>query len=297
MVSGQSRPRQMTQIDPVPWDPHFFRQSTLFEPVADLARSLASQHPHNWPGLNDYQTLLTSIRDSLQTESGATLRFVGQDGRSDRFEQQYEPRIFLNGEIQTRTANWHDFFQVLVWCLFARTKLRLNKLHYEAASHRYRSQPRQRNRTAIENTVTLFDECGAVVVSSQPDLLDMLRQFHWKQLFWRQRDDVCQHMRCYLFGHALYEKALRPYTGLTAHALLLPVSTAFHDQPLHEQISHIDNWLVEMFSHPRDKIHSRMFHPLPLLGMPGTCDDNRHESYYDNTAYFRSARRSVPGES
>lgn len=35
---------------------------------------------------------------------------------------------------------------------------------------------------------------------------------------------------------------------------------------------------------------ARDLSPVPLLGVPGWSADNCNESYYDNTAYFRSGR-------
>jgi hypothetical protein len=35
-------------------------------------------------------------------------------------------------------------------------------------------------RGTIRDALTHFDECGIVVLSSQPDLLELLRGFEWK---------------------------------------------------------------------------------------------------------------------
>lgn len=278
------------------WNPGFFETSSLFDPIAPLARKLAASHPRDWPDLHDYQALLDSTRGIVSTESGAVCQFVNQGARPGRFEQRYEPRIFLSGEIQTRLRNWHDFFQVLVWCLFPATKLRLNKLHFEAAGRRYHAASEQPNRSSVENAVTLFDECGAVVLSSSPTLLELVRDHDWKRLFWERRAELSRHLHCCLFGHALYEKSLRPYPGLTAHALLVPAATDFHEWAHEKRIAFIDRTMAGIFSRPHEDITTAMFSPFPLLGMPGSCAENGNESYYDNTDYFRP-RRVAGGES
>jgi hypothetical protein len=45
-------------------------------------------------------------------------------------------------------------------------------------------------RGTTRDALTHFDECGIVVLSSQPELLDLLRDFRWKALFVERRADV-----------------------------------------------------------------------------------------------------------
>jgi len=37
---------------------------------------------------------------------------------------------------------------------------------------------------------------------------------------------------------------------------------------------------------------TRELTPVPILGVPGWCEDNARERYYDNPDYFRPARRT-----
>ena len=68
----------------------------------------------------------------MLTRGGAPLRFVEQGAKAAAFEDKYEVRIYLKGEVQVRAANWHDLLNALVWLTFPRAKAALNERHYHA---------------------------------------------------------------------------------------------------------------------------------------------------------------------
>ena len=93
--------------------------------------------------------------------------------------------------------------------------------------------------------LTLFDESGVVVVYADEELAGLLRGFHWKELFWRQRERLHAAMDFYLFGHSLYEKAMQPYIGMTGQGLLLAVGQEFFAMSLPERLAPLDGLLVD----------------------------------------------------
>ena len=250
------------------WDNQFLTKSPIFWPLLPFAQSFVESHAI-WPGLADYQRFFEAGAGKRYSGHNALLQFVEQGHKPAQFEEGYEPRIFLNGEIQTRQHNWHDFFQVLVWRMMPGTKTIINQLHYEALKLRYNADPAQRQRNPLENALTQFDECGAIILSTNPELLTLIENFQWKALFWQHRSDVIHNMKCIVFGHALYEKALNPYIGMTAHSILLSVEREFLEQPIVNIISQTDDRLTNFFQ-TKDAIKSPQdFSPFPLLGMPG----------------------------
>jgi len=273
------------------WNPNFHRQSPLFTPLHHLADQLAAAHPAVWPDIRDYQQLLNMNATQPYTGNGAALQFVCQGEKPATFDQHYEPRIYLSGEVQTREQNWHDFFQVLVWNLFPATKIQLNALHYHSALKRKTATPPQANRSSLENAITLFDECGIIIAASDPSLLTLIRNHQWKELFWHRRAELKKKLHCIVFGHALYEKALQPYIGMTGNALLLDVDESFHALSAPLRIKKLDNSVATVFSAPKHPINTRMLTPFPLLGIPGWDPDNDNEVYYDNRDYFRPRRQ------
>ena len=270
------------------WNPDYMATSPLFFPLRDITALLNHASAH-WPTLEDYQNLLARLPNPPKSQGGNPIRFVHQATKTEHWTENYEPRIFLTGEVQTRQQNWHDFFQVLIWAAFPQTKAILNAKHYDAIAQRLTSTPGNKQRSVLENALTQFDECGAILVSSDTLLWQCIREFRWKSLFWRHRALVQSQLRCFVFGHAIYEKALNPYLGMTAHAILLTVAQEFFDWPLQEQLDYVDSVTAASF---RDNIYDspKSFQPFPLLGMPGWDKNNNVESYYDNVNYFRSGR-------
>jgi hypothetical protein len=145
-----------------------------------------------------------------------------------------------------------------------------------------------RVRGRVRDALTIFDESGAIFASPDESLLEDLRAFRWKDLFWTKRRSVVENVRVFVFGHALFEKALNAYVGMTAHALPLLVAADFTAQSTQRQLQIVDEraaGILAGLTSPQD------LSPLPLLGIPGWWTDNERESFYDNTAYFRPARR------
>lgn len=278
-----------TRIDAlVPWRPDFDAGRPIFEPLRPLLAPLRKFE--EWPDLDAYQQLLDERNEPIRTQHGAALKIVPQEGRPDHFEQHYAPRIYLNGEIQTRTRNWHDLFQLLTWFIFPRTKAVINAIHIPRARLRIEGGDVGR-RSPVENMLSLFDEGGAVLLSSDESLLELVRDFKWKALFWQRRAELAAKFDCVTFGHAMYEKGLAPYLGMTANTILLKVDEEYFAKPLAERLAFIDEQLATIFSAGDRYTQPRDLQPFPILGMPGWDVANGDEAYYDNSNYFRPGRR------
>jgi len=277
-----------TRIDAlVPWTPDFYTRSPLFDPIRPLAERFSTFD--EWPGLADYQRLLDG-HEPIRTRHGAALRIVPQEGRPGQFEQHYAPRIYLSGEIQTRTKNWHDFFQLLTWFIFPRSKAVINAIHIPKAKARIEAGEDIGRRTPIENMLSLFDEGGAVIVASDPSLLQLIRDFRWKELFWQRRGELAGKLDCVTFGHAMYEKAIAPYLGMTANTILIEADTDYFSLDRAGRLAWIDDRLAAIFEQGEQYQKPRDLQPFPILGMPGWDPANGDEAYYDNTDYFRPGR-------
>jgi hypothetical protein len=275
----------------IAWDPTFAgRIPPLFAPVAAVAHHFSSFN--HWPALTDYQRLLDNWPVPIETRSGKRLRIVSQDGAPDRFEAHYAPRIYHSGELQTRTENWHDFFQFLTWLVFPKTKALINSLHLPLAQARF-EQGEHGRRSPLENMLSLFDEGGAVIISSDESLLQLIREFQWQALFWQRRAELEAKLRCVVFGHALYEKGMAPYLGMTANCILLRVAKDFFDRPQPVQIQWLDEQLTQMLA-CGELLQPQALAPFPILGLPGYDAANEYVEYYANTSYFRSGRSRNP---
>jgi len=216
---------------------------------------------------------------------GAPLRFVvpGASGMS------YEERAYWLGEVETRPGNWHDCFNALAWLSYPLTKAALNARHHRALTRN--SAPGQGRRGPLRDALTQFDECGVAVVSADHGLWDDIRAHRWKEVFWTRRDEMQRSLRVFVFGHASLDMLRTPHIGLCGKSLFLHVDAEWLAQSLPAQRADVDRRMAQRFSgdlysyaRPSD------FHPLPLLGIPGTTPDNEFPSYYDDTRQFRPLR-------
>src|SRR5262245_28061999 len=272
------------------WDNDYAQASPVFEPLRVHGGAVFDRR---WPDLDDFRRMLDAREPPVCVSGGRPLRIVRQGPRPATFEEKYEARTYLRGELQVRNDHWHDYFNVLVWLAFPRTKAALNARHYAALKEQQAAGAP--NRGPAQDALTLFDEGGVIVVSGDPDLLQMLRDWRWKELFWNHRQRLRTQARFMLFGHALYEKMLRPFTGVTARGILLDTSPGLLAAPIHEQLAVIDEMVAAHLSRPGSFAATRDLAVVPVLGVPGWLAENESESYYDNTDYFRPARRAEGG--
>lgn len=256
----------------------------LDAPIFASLRHLIARLPSDrFPRHEELSALATPL---VVSGGGAPIRFVPPAVSSSEFSAQYEVRVFEAGEVQTRLDNWHDLFNALVWLAFPKTKAVLNGHHYEEIKAR-RGEPL---RGTARDVLTLFDEGGILVAAAEAELPGLLRNAKWKELFWRRRADVLASMRFHVFGHAIYEKALEPYKGVTAKALIVGVTTELLEAPLARQLSQLDASAADYFSGPQALASTRSLPPLPILGVPGWEPANALEEYYDDGAQFRPRR-------
>jgi hypothetical protein len=273
------------------WDPDFLSRSPMFEPLRAHAPAPGAGRPR----LVDLQRMLDAREPPVRNARGLPLRLVPPGRKPASLEDRYEARLYLKGEPQFREDDWHDYFNVLVWLVFPGAKAALNARHYAAL--REQAAARAPNRGPAQDALTLFDEGGVIVAADDDELLACLREWRWKDLFWLNRLRLQARMRFFLFGHALYEKALRPFTGITGRGIVLRAEPGLLAAPLREQLAVIDAAVAAHLSDPARLAATRELAVVPVLGVPGWCAGNERESYYDDVDYFRPGRSRQKRES
>lgn len=241
-----------------------------FEPYRDLLAEL--QGRRGLDALNE----LASKRGARHAQGGMDLRFANSPAACSA--AQYEQGIAASGSVPTREDNLHDFLNALVWLRFPALKSALNLLHCQVLAqqpHEKKQRGRQRDR------LTLLDESSMLVISSNPDLLELLRERKWETLLWEARADVLRDMRFIVVGHGLLEKCLAPFPGMTAKCLII--------QSAGYRTADIDRLAAERIRTEE----TPALPPLPVQGIPG-WDDNGNPAYYRNTEIFRPARIPLP---
>ncbi len=269
-----------TSAAPV-WDRWELLASPMFATLAPVIERLPEDH---FPTLAELNRLCEERE--VVSGGGEPLEFVPQETKTG---EPYEKRVFAYGKVLTRNRNWHDLFNALVWITFPKTKAAINRHHYREMQAREGGEARG----AVRDALTLFDESGVVVASIDAGLSELLTGFQWKELFWGRREEVVRGMRFHLFGHALYEKALKPYKGVTGKSVILDISAKDLERPLPQQLASVDAHLSRLFSDMRSLAATEAYAPLPVLGVPGWTADNEYERYYDDTQHFRPGRRQA----
>ena len=259
------------------WNEAFAEQSQLLLTLRAAARQMAGD---DWPTLSRLQQIMTCA--GICTASGLPLQLVSPAASADT---SYEQRLYNQGELEFRERNWHDLFNVLVWLTFPRAKAALNFRHHAALP-----AGKPGGRGPVRDALTLFDESGVIILSADAELLRMIREFRWKPLFWERRAEVIAGMDFLPFGHALCEKVLTPYKGITGRGWLLEVDRDFLASPTMERLQKIDQLLARQIADPQTLRQTHELAPLPVLGVPGWCVDNEQPAYYDDRDHFRPGR-------
>jgi hypothetical protein len=208
--------------------------------------------------------------DALNQPGLAPVRFVPQSDLPEG--QAYEDFIFATGQVPTREG-LHDFFNALCWMHFPLAKKRLNQLQAREIARAGVGQVRG----PVRDAATVLDE-NALLIQASDALWAALTEHRWAEAFVGLRAEWV-HTRLWAFGHAALEKAVLPYKSITVHLWRVPL-----DVP-HEQI---DAWLAQDLT--SEKLASKPFSPLPILGVPGWWPANADPAFYDDPGVFRPRR-------
>jgi len=242
----------------------------MFQPIATL---IASHMPKFSQRCETHLPSAKQLNLSFNVHNlnDKPLELISQDAALPFKELGYEQRIFHHGLIATRENNWHDFFNALVWFRFPKTKTIINATHYQEQSTQINTL-----RSARRDLLTLFDECG-VIIQADKKIHQLIKKHQWQELFvenkklWESKE-----IKVTTFGHAMYEKYLNPYIGMTAKALLLPKDDV-----------NCDGFIASKIASNEVLINKGELLPLPVLGIPGWYE-NQDEQFYANQNYFRS---------
>ncbi|MBB5193578.1 hypothetical protein HNQ50_004336 [Silvimonas terrae] len=220
-----------------------------------------------------------ALPDRPATRSGQCVSFVPAESLTD----YYETEIHLRGRVATRTENWHDLFNALIWLRFPKTKAALNALHI-----RHMNQSAHGQRGPVRDAATLFDECGLILPWCNPALLADLRGHRWSTLFVSEQAQWNSGIGAVCFGHANLEALLDPFPGLTGKCWPVEVTPEWFSLPEADRWQWLDGYLATAVD--ANALQSpRQLPPLPYLGVPGWWPQ-QDTAFYDDAAYFRPLR-------
>lgn len=250
------------------WHPHF-DALPICGSVAHWAARFRNEG--DWPSAAQLSALAAA--QDLRNAAGRAFRFAEQTAACSQLD--YEQQILDTGQVPIRIASAHDFFNALIWLTYPKTKAALNAVQCRELAHAPKGQ-----RSPASNAATLFDESGLVLVARDTVLAGLLRAKQWKAAFWEQREKW-NDARFYVIGHAILEKALAPYPGMTGKCLFLQADGL---TPAELDAAIAQAWLDSNVTRPADLF------VMPVLGVPGFDAANNDARYYDNTEVFRPPR-------
>ena len=225
------------------------------------------------------------------------VEFVSQNALPEG--KGYEQFIANTGKIPTRD-NLHDLFNGSIWLTFPKTKAMLNYHHMLEIAKQNDEPANQKSRGRVRDTITVFDENGAVLVTSKPSIGEALINFDWQVSLINPRDNWDNPYQpqanaqavVYIFGHALLEQLLEPRKPLCAHSVVINVSQDFFALLTAERIRYLDNTLANHIDDllSQDTVTPRQLAPLPILGVPHFWHENSNADFYKDDFVFRSGR-------
>lgn len=312
----------------VPWLSHITQLSYISNTIERLSRSKAQrnslddsegldnvksldEHDINASDINTPDTIAKVLKTSIAQQSehlqkplphtkpahdhrSQTLQFVSQNALPEG--EAYEHFIGTTGNIPTRD-NLHDLFNGSIWLTFPKTKAMLNYYHMLEIAKQGISE----RRGHVRDTITVFDENGAVLVTSDASIGEALVDFDWHASLVKPRakwDNPAQpntnvQAAVYIFGHALLEQLLHPRKPLCAHSIVIHVAQEFFTLSLAERMSYLDDKVAEYMDTllSNDDVKPRQLASLPILGVPHFWAENADTDFYEDRYVFRSGRR------
>lgn len=216
-----------------------------------------------------------NLTDALNRAGTAPVRFVPQAELPPGVA--YEAFIGATGQVPTREG-LHDFFNALCWMHFPLSKRRLNQLQSTEIARAGVGQVRG----PVRDACTVFDE-NALLIQVSDALWQALVARRWQEALVHLRSEWGR-ARLWVFGHAMLEKLVAPYKSITAHLWRVP-------EDVNEAT--LDGWLAQDLR--VDKLASKPFSPLPVLGVPGWWAANADPAFYADETVFRPPRVGLAG--
>lgn len=190
-----------------PWSPAAW-ESRAFDGFRDLLDTFAEHRA--WPTLGELECRwLEQYR--VDSVSGAPLRLIEQKGNVRPARPRSRRDLYdvstCSGQLPTRPCNWHDFFNVLIFVAFARSKRVLHGRHCRILEQRVPEQLHNLPgaRTREQDHLAMLDEGGvllAVDSVNAASLAQMLEAAQHERL--RSAIELGQ-VRPWLIGHAHLE--------------------------------------------------------------------------------------------
>ncbi|MDI1447525.1 DUF3025 domain-containing protein [Polyangium sp. 6x1] len=191
----------------IAWDPRFFRKSPLYWPVSDAATCF--ERVLEWPSVE-------AVDATLSETAGVHFRLQPPRPRRGRRRgpvdpsSLYDTRISVEGWVPTRSLNWHDFLNALVWASFPTSKralhARLHRISLERLGDAPKALPDRRTRE--QDGLAILDEGSLLLLVTEARASAIAAALEARDVSAVQDVMAEGDAVALVFGHALYESLL-----------------------------------------------------------------------------------------
>lgn len=281
------------------WNPGFFEQGGLFDVFKPWSEWFL-HHRTAFPSLDSLSeaALQESVAPVL-SGGGFPVRFVRQQRilRHQRpdlgWRANYQLRIFFAGEVPSRPANWHDFFNAWTWLFLPKLKAAINTRHFhcidETIPFPWKMAGGNRNRE--QDLLTVFDEGGLLVVTEDEELWQCITERRWQDLFLKNAEQLQRRVRFVPVGHALFECALKNHPRLHASCIRVranPEKLSFVDgRAWRKSLAAIDEQAAQILVGRTQLRSPDDLFALPIWGIPGWHPRAGDPGFIADPSYFR----------
>ncbi len=142
-------------------------------------------------------------------------------------------------------------------------------------------------RSKCRDALTLFDECGVIIISPNRERLEQLARHDWGPVFQNTAEWETQHA-VFVTGHALLEKYLQPYKAITAQALLILDDGRSKVRDRNAIMAHVDGHVAAAIDSGGVLKTTHSLSALPLAGIPGWWQAGEvNRDFYADAEVFR----------
>ncbi|MGE0174161.1 MAG: DUF3025 domain-containing protein [Oligoflexales bacterium] len=204
----------------------------------------------DWPQIEDYNEAYrlfagegeVQFVEQAQLGQRATkrLRRMGLFGA-----RYYSTNIRDRLAIPTRIKNWHDFFNVLTWITFPKSKYIIQSLVSEFAG------ASRRHPTA--DALTHIDEGCILLACEVGDLSDVLRVVEAQDIEEKARLVARGVVKPFVLGHGIFESVCdKKILQINASAIILPFDRAFFSHDVSTCFPLLDEKLAELLNRSQE---------------------------------------------
>lgn len=135
----------------------------------------------------------------------------------------YDARIDAQGLLPTREANYHDFFNAMVWATFPLSKAaiaaRQHAIWKRELEPMFEQLPSRRTRE--QDALAMLDEGGLLVAGSPSIEAELRVRCEAGDEAWLEAQCAAHAVRTFVFGHALHEHLVSTHAPIRANPIVV----------------------------------------------------------------------------